>query len=83
MSSLVFVLDRKTTLINQIRKPLEDINGYFIQAKFNLTTTTPPDTVIFSALDSFIGNIASIGSEKREVIELKQRIKESLGSDIS
>ena len=81
MSSLVFVFDRKTTLINQIRKPLEDINGYFIQAKFNLTT--PPDTVIFSALDSFIDNIASVGSEKREVMELKQRIKESLESDIS
>ena len=67
----------KTALVNQIKKPLEDINGRFIQVKFDLNTQ--PDTVLFSALDSFIEEI----SDDEEGLELKQRIKESLGSEIS
>jgi len=56
---------------------LEDINGRFIQVKFDLNTQ--PDTVLFSALDSFIEEI----SDDEEGLELKQRIKDSLGSEIS
>eukprot|EP00984_Skeletonema_dohrnii_P009418 scaffold3609_cov73-Skeletonema_dohrnii-CCMP3373.AAC.1 len=67
----------KTALVNQIKKPLEDINGRFIQVKFDLNTQ--PDTVLFSALDSFIEEI----SDDEEGLELKQRIKKSLGSEIS
>lgn len=67
----------KTALVNQIKKPLEDINGRFIQVKFDLNTQ--PDTVLFSALDSFIEEI----SDDEEGLELKQRIKDSLGSEIS
>lgn len=67
----------KTSLINQIKKPLEDINGRFIQVKFDLNTQ--PDTVLFSALDSFMDGI----SDDEEGMELKQLIKESLGSEIT
>ncbi len=67
----------KTSLIKQIKKPLEDINGRFIQVKFDLNTQ--PDTVLFSALDSFIDDI----SDDEEGMELKQRMKESLGSEIT
>jgi hypothetical protein len=67
----------KTALINQIKKPLEDINGHFIDAKFDLNTQ--PDIVIISALDSFIEKI----SDNEDGMELKQRIRDSLGSDIS
>ena len=67
----------KTTLINQIKKPLEDINGRFIQVKFDFNTQ--PDTVLFSALDSFIEDI----HDDEEGRELKQRIKEALGSEMS
>lgn len=67
----------KTTLINQIKKPLEDINGRFIQVKFDLNTQ--PDTILFSAMDSFIDGI----SDDEEGMEIKHRIKESLGSEIS
>lgn len=70
-------LQSKTALINQIKRPLEDISGRLIQVKFNLNTQ--PDTVLFSALDSFIDGI----SDDEEGMELKQRIKESLGSEIS
>ena len=66
----------KTTLINQIKKPLEDINGRFIQVKFDFNTQ--PDTVLFSALDSFIEDI----HDDEEGRELKQRIKEALGSEM-
>ena len=67
----------KTTLINQIKKPLEDINGRFIQVKFDLNTQ--PDTVLFTALDSFIGDIR----DDEEGMEVKQRMKERLGSSMS
>jgi hypothetical protein len=40
---------------------------------------TQPDTVLFSALDSFIEDI----HDDEEGRELKQRIKEALGSEIS
>lgn len=66
----------KTALVNQIKKPLEDINGRFIQVKFDLNTQP---AVLFSALDSFIEEI----SDDEEGLELKQRIKDSLGSEIS
>ncbi len=72
------LLHSKTTLINQIKKPLEDINGRFIQVKFDLNTAQP-DNVLFSALDSFIDGI----NDDEEGIELKQRIKKTLTSEIS
>ena len=74
---LFAALFSKTTLINQIKKPLEDINGRFIQVKFDFNTQ--PDTVLFSALDSFIEDI----HDDEEGRELKQRIKEALGSEMS
>lgn len=68
------MLHSKTTLINQIKKPVKDVNGYFIEAKFDLNAH--PDYVIVKAIDSFIGGI----NDDEEGLKLKARIKNSFCS---
>ncbi|KAL7539299.1 hypothetical protein ACHAXR_009167 [Thalassiosira sp. AJA248-18] len=65
----------KTTLLNQIKRPLEQRGGFMIRGKFD--KVTPPNTVIFSALDSFFGKITSLDGALQA--ELKLRITESIG----
>ncbi|KAL7553996.1 hypothetical protein ACHAWF_017381, partial [Thalassiosira exigua] len=70
----------KTSLINQIKGPLDAAGGYFISGKFD--PSSRPDSVIFGALNTFFGSI--INGESEDVqLELKSRIMEGVGSECS
>lgn len=65
----------KTSLIKQIRKPLQEANGYLIRGKFDVRTR--PDSIIFNALDDFF---AGLLDERREhVLDLIHRIRHAVG----
>lgn len=61
-------LCRKTTLANQIIKPLKARHGYLISGKFD--DGRSPDLVIFSAINLFFGTLL-----EREAEEVKSRLR--------
>lgn len=69
-------LFRKTTLVNQMKKPLEDVKGSFIEGKFD--SFSRPDIVLSSALNSFFGKI--LGSDSTKYMSMKWRIHDAIGS---
>lgn len=70
-------LNRKTSLVNQIKQPLEDASGYLVSGKFDVRTRA--DSVIFSALDSFYLEIMKEGNEDVHR-EIRCRILNNVGS---
>ena len=49
----------KTSLVDQIKKTIEKRKGYVIRGKFSLMEDrSRPDSILFEALDSFLGTIA-------------------------
>lgn len=73
--SVLLVLS-KTALLNQIKRPLSDAGGFMIRGKFDKKTS--PNTVVFSALDAFFGEIND-GDDAAAAAQLKLRITETLG----
>jgi len=67
----------KSTLVNQIKKPLMEMNGCFIEGKFNKSIR--PDTVLASALNSFFGVMLETNAGTMNV-SLKWRIHDAIGS---
>lgn len=65
----------KTSLVNQIRKPLQQANGYLIRGKFDVRTR--PDSVIFSALDDFFAGL--IEERKENVQDIINSILHAVG----
>jgi len=72
---------RKSTLVNQIKKPLSDINGCFVEGKFDKSIL--PDTVLASALNSFFGRIAEAHNGGSMHMSMKWRIHDAIGSGSS
>lgn len=66
----------KSTLVNQIKKPLKDLNGCFIEGKFN--KHAHPDSILGSALNLFFGNI--LEANKNEFMSMKWRIHDAIGN---
>jgi predicted ATPase len=65
----------KTFLVNQIRKPLQEANGYLIRGKFDRRAR--PDSIIFLALDDFFARL--IDERRKNVQDLIQRIRHAVG----
>jgi len=65
----------KTSLMNQISKPLQDANGYLIRGKFDRRTR--PDSIIFSALNAFFAGL--IDERRENVQDLIHRIRHAVG----
>jgi len=65
----------KTFLVNQIRKPLQEANGYLIRGKFEVRER--PDSTIFFALDDFFARL--IDDRRENVQDLVQRIRHAVG----
>jgi predicted ATPase len=72
---------RKSTLVNQIKKPLADKNGVFIEGKFDVSAR--PDKVLASALDSFFANINASNVGKNKYMSMRWRINDGIGSGVS
>ena len=73
---------RKSTLVKQIKKPLADKNGFFIEGKFD--NSARPDKVLASALDSFFADInVSNATEKNAHMSMRWRISDVVGSGVS
>ncbi len=71
----------KSTLVNQIKKPLADKNGFFIEGKFD--ESARPDKVLASALDSFFANINASNAGENEYMSMRWRINDAVGSGVS
>lgn len=82
--TLVFKLStrrRKSTLVNQIKKPLADKNGCFIEGKFDKSAR--PDKVLASALDSFFAGINASNAGENAYMSMRWRINDAIGSGVS
>ena len=66
---------RKTTLLNQVNKPLREANGNLIACKFN--QTDPPDTILAAGFDSFFESILNGDDAVKQ--EMKKQIEDALG----
>ena len=64
---------RKSTLVNQIKKPLADKNGFLIEGKFDKMSARP-DEVLASALDSFFANISVFEAGENAYMSMRWRI---------
>lgn len=71
----------KSTLVNQIKKPLADKNGFFIEGKFDVSAR--PDKVLASALDSFFASIHASNSGQNTHMSMRWRINDAIGSGVS
>lgn len=70
----------KTRLINEIRKPVLESNGYFISGKFDQFNRETPYSAFGMAFNGFIQQLLS---EQDEQIALwRNAIKESLGDHV-
>jgi len=74
-----FHYDSKTALVNQINKPLQESQGNFIQGKFEMSETHP-DTVLFTALNSFFGQILEKDAQGNTDMSMRWRIHDAIGS---
>jgi predicted ATPase len=70
-------LCRKTTLVNQIIKPLKERHGYLISGKFDLDGRSP-DLVVFLAINAFFGTLLDGGDEETK-LRLRARIADAVG----
>jgi predicted ATPase len=69
----------KSTLVNQIKKPLQDKDGCFIEGKF--LESSRPDLVLNNALNNFFGSIMERGSNSGNMhMSLRWRIHDAIGS---
>eukprot|EP00804_Cyclotella_cryptica_P005744 CCRYP_000079-RE/>CCRYP_000079-RE protein AED:0.10 eAED:0.10 QI:211/1/0.88/1/0.5/0.33/9/0/1307 len=69
----------KSTLASQIKKPIQDRDGFFIEGKFHKSSC--PDTVLSKALNSFFGSIIVKGSFSGNMLmPLRWRIHDAIGS---
>jgi len=71
----------KSTLVNQIKKPLADKNGFFIEGKFDASAR--PDKVLASALDSFFASINASNAGENAFMSMRWRINDAVGSGVS
>ena len=71
---------RKSTLLEQITKPLEQSSGYRIACKFNQSDS--PDTILSSGFDAFFEQILERGSEEVKT-SIRTRIEECLGERVA
>jgi len=72
---------RKSTLVNQVKKPLADKNGFFIEGKFDVSVR--PDKVLASALDSFFASINASNAGQNTYMSMRWRINDAVGSGVS
>ena len=72
----------KSTLVNQIKKPLADKNGCFIEGKFDITASRP-DKVLAQALDSFFADINASNAGQNNYMSMRWRISDAVGSGVS
>ena len=72
---------RKSTLVNQIKKPLAEKNGFFIEGKFDVSAR--PDKVLASALESFFAGINTSNVGENTYMSMRWRISDVVGSGIS
>jgi predicted ATPase len=70
------LLNRKSSLVHQMKSPLENVNGYFIEGKFD--NLSRPDTILASALNNFFGTLLDCGAEDDET--MKWRVASAIGS---
>lgn len=68
--------NRKSSLVRQMKKPLESVNGYFIEGKFDKLSR--PDSILASALNTFFGNLLDFDTESDGT--MKWRIVSAIGS---
>ncbi|EJK68566.1 hypothetical protein THAOC_10242 [Thalassiosira oceanica] len=69
----------KSTLVDQLKQPLIDLGGCFIEGKFDKAMR--PDTVLATALDRFFGGILETSKFVGNVqVSLRWRIHDILGS---
>ena len=73
---------RKSTLVNQIKKPLADKNGLFIEGKFD-NNSVRPDKVLASALHAFFADIIVSRAGDNAYMSMRWRISDVVGSGIS
>ena len=78
----MFCCHRKSTLVNQIKKPLADKNGLFIEGKFD-NNSARPDKVLASALHAFFADIIMSGAGEKAYMSMRWRISDVVGSGIS
>ncbi len=73
----------KSTLVKQIKTPLAEKNGFFIEGKFD--NSTRPDKVLASALDSFFADItaSNVGENASISMLMRWRISDAVGSGVS
>ena len=71
--------NRKSALVSQIKKPLTDLNGCFIEGKFHRDGTRP-DSILASALNSFFGLMLEAASAGNTFTSMKWRIHDAIGS---
>eukprot|EP00804_Cyclotella_cryptica_P016522 CCRYP_004731-RA/>CCRYP_004731-RA protein AED:0.12 eAED:0.12 QI:171/1/1/1/0.77/0.7/10/1096/934 len=69
----------KTSLAEQIKKPLDDEGGYLIRGKFE--QNSPQDFVIFNAIDAFFSQLHN-DSDPQFKSEVSRRIHTSVGSGV-
>lgn len=67
---------RKSSLVHQMKKPIETVNGYFIEGKFDKLSR--PDTILASAFNTFFGNLLDSNTENDG--KVKRRIFTAIGS---
>ena len=72
---------RKSTLVNQIKKPLAEKNGFFIEGKFDVSAR--PDKVLASALESFFAGINTSNVGENTYMSMRWRINDAIGSGVS
>ena len=72
---------RKSTLVNQIKKPLAEKNGFFIEGKFDVSAR--PDKVLASALESFFAGINTSNAGENTYMSMRWRINDAIGSGVS
>lgn len=59
-----------------MKKPLQDVNGYFIEGKFNKLSR--PDTILAYALNSFFGNL--LDNDTTNDGTMKWRVASAIGT---
>eukprot|EP00985_Skeletonema_marinoi_P014599 scaffold7417_cov266-Skeletonema_marinoi.AAC.2 len=71
----------KSTLVDQIKKPLADKDGLIIEGKFD--SSACPDKVLASALDSFFTDINASNAGENAHMSMRWRISDAVGSGVS
>jgi predicted ATPase len=67
----------KSTLVNQIKKPLQERGGCFIEGKFDKSAR--PDTILSFALNTFFGRVLAANAGDMHML-MRWRIHDAIGS---